>query len=810
MEKYSKTIIIFLLGVLVFSNSVQGQSSIQEELSRRNLTLSEAQSMARQAGINPNNPDEIARVARANGVPEDQIQEWLIELRMRQNGGTSDSGIQDLRSLSSTTNVTVSDSISDDKPKSDPKTGPGGLEFFGYNIFGSVPDPFKPNYSGPVGNGYIVGPEDELRLSVWGATEFQYELKIDNEGRVNIPTIGQVMVAGQRLSELRESLKIRLSQSYSGLVKEPPTIFMDLTVTRLRPIQVFVLGEVNNPGGYTFSHNSSIFNVLYGVGGPKTSGSLRDIRIVRDGKIIASVDLYDLLLRGVELQNVPLLNNDRIFIPQRKNSIYLDGEVKRPAIYELNENEDLNDLLDFAGGLQPEAYGDRFQISRVVPMNMRTDPSFAREVLDYSLSSVLNNEIDIPLFDKDRIQIFDISGISDDIVTVKGLVNQPGIYELSENIQTVSDLILAADSLQDDAFTQRALLTRTKGDSTTEVYSVNIEEAMAGSPEHDIILEKRDELQIFRNTVQLVDNRYVIIDGEVNSPGRFRYSEKMTLEDLILKAGGFTEAAYVGDVEITRTTKPASRAEIAQKLVHEIVPEISNKDDFYSVDLFWPILDKASEFSLQHRDQVYIRSNPRFKEQRSITVLGQVEFPGTYTILKENERLSDLIERAGGITPEGYPDGARLKRKGQNVVIELDELLRGDKDADIFIQKNDTLTVPQIPNSVLVTGNIALDGFIKYRPNRKLTYYLDQAGGMQQDSYKYVQLIQANGATYQVKRKGLFKNDPIVEDGARINVVYEAPKSESEGRPASEVLQQSLAMLTSALTIIVLVDRAFN
>lgn len=806
-----KRTILFLLGIIVFtlSSSLYGQNSIQEELSRRNLTLTEAQNLARQAGINPNNPDEIARVARANGVSEDQIQEWLIELRMRQFGDTSD-GVQDLRSLSNTTVVNIPDTLYGDKAKSDSLKGPAGLEYFGYNIFERVPDLFKPNYAGPAGDGYVVGPEDELRLSIWGATELQYELKIDNEGRIFIPTIGQIMVAGERLSVLRESLRIRLSQSYSGLVKDPPTIFLDLTVTRLRPIQVFVLGEVKNPGGYTFNHNSSIFNVLYGVGGPKTSGSLRDIRIIRDGKIIASVDLYDLLLRGVELQNTPLLNNDRIFIPQRKNSIYLEGKVKRPAIYELNETEDLGDLLDFAGGLQPEAYGDRFQINRIIPINLRTDPSFARTVLDYSLSSVLNDEIKIQLFDKDRIEIFDISDTSDNVVKVTGSVNQPGMYELSEKVKTVRDLILTADSLKDDAFTQRGLLTRTKGDSTTEVFSVNIEEALAGSPEHNIILEKRDELQIFRNTVQLIDSRYVNIEGEVNSPGRFRYSEKMTLEDLILKAGGFTEAAYVGDVEITRTTKTVSRAEVAQKIVYEIVPEISSKDDFYSVDLFWPILDNASKFSLQHRDQVYIRSNPRFKEQKSITVLGQVEFPGTYTILTENERLSDLIGRVGGITPEGYPDGARLKRRGQDVVIELDDLLRGDKDADIFIQKNDTLNIPQTPNSVLVTGNVALDGFIKHRPNKKLTYYLEQAGGMQQDSYKYVQLTQANGATYQVKRKGLFKSNPIVEDGARINVVYEAPKPEADRKPASEILQQSLALLTSTLTIIVLVDRAFN
>lgn len=805
-----KTVILLIISVLVLGGTAYGQGSVQQELSKRNLSLSEAQNLARQAGINPNNPDEIARVARANGVPENQIQEWLVELRNRQNNDSSESGVQDLRSSVTTSDDIIERTKADSVPQTKTFLGEDGLEYFGYNIFGDTPDPFKPDPVGPVGDGYVVGPEDELRLSVWGATEFQYELQVDVEGRVFIPNIGQVMVAGQKLSELRETLKTRLSQSYSGLVKDPPTIFMDLTVTRLRPIQVFVLGEVKNPGGYTFSHNASIFNVLYGVGGPKTSGSLRDIRIIRDGKVISTVDLYDLLLSGVELQNTPLLNNDRIFIPQRKNSISIQGEVRRPAIYELIEDEGITDLLDYAGGLQPEAYGDRFQVSRIVPMEKRKHPSLAREVLDFSLKEAKDGQTYIPLRDKDRVEIFEISEVSDDIVEISGIVNQPGTYALSENIQTVRDLVLAADSLRDDAFVKRSVLTRTHPDSTTTIFSINIEEALNGNPEHNLRLEKRDAIEIFRNTVQLIDKRYVTISGAVKKSGRFTYSENMTLEDLILKAGGFDEDAYIGHIEITRTEKPGTKSEVAKKLTHEIVPAGAKKDDFYRVDYFWPILDKAKTFNLQHRDQVYIRTNPQFKDQRTVTVAGEVQFPGTYTILSENERISDIIERVGGITAEGYPGGARFERDSTTVIIDLAALLGGDRSADMFIQDGDSLTVPKKPNTVLVTGNVALDGFIKFRENQRLTYYLDQAGGMLKDSYKYVRLTQPNGATYQVRRKGLFKQNPKVEDGATIRVIYEEPEPEAEKKPASEILQQSLALLTSTLTIIVLVDRAFN
>ena len=468
-------------------------------------------------------------------------------------------------------------------------------------------------------------------------------------------------------------------------------------------------------------------------------------------------------------------------------------------------------MLEFSGGIKPEAYGDRFQISRVIPIEERQNPSFAREITDYSLKEVLMGGTNIKLFDQDRVRLFKISDVSDDYVEINGQVNQAGTYELSDDIQTVRDLIIAADSLQDDAFFGRALLTRTLDDSTTELYNLELDELMQNeNSSFNMTLQKRDNVQILRNTVELIDQRYVNITGEVVNPGRFSYSENMTLEDLILKAGGFREGAYIGDVEITRTEKTSNKSLIASKLTHELVSDSDKKDDFYSVEYFWPMLDNAKEFNLTHRDQVYIRKNPRFKEQQFITLEGEVEFPGVYTILSENEKLSTVIQRAGGLTNEGYASGARLKRGNQEVIIDMDELLRGDRTQDIFVKSGDTVRVPKIPNTVLVTGNVALDGFIKYKEGEKLTYYLDQAGGMQQDSYKYVQLTQANGAIYEVKRRGLFKDNPTVEDGARINVIYEAPEPEGAKPDAGEILQKSVATLTSALTIIILAERAFN
>ena len=257
------------------------------------LAFEQAQQMAQNAGVDPNNPDELAAFARQNGVPESQIQQYLVQLRQRENESMEVTNTTD---LTETVVVNPEDIQEQPTPAQVPNLTPPtanpqnqGLPYFGYNVFGGGPDSFQPSTPGPVDEGYVVGPDDELRLTVWGATEFQYELRVDIEGRTNIPNIGLVTVAGKTLKELRTSLKLRLAQSYAGLVKTPPTIFMDLTVTRYKPIEIFVLGEVSNPGAYTVTSNATLFNVLYAAGGPTTLGSLRNVRIIRNGRVLRSI-----------------------------------------------------------------------------------------------------------------------------------------------------------------------------------------------------------------------------------------------------------------------------------------------------------------------------------------------------------------------------------------------------------------------------------------------------------------------------------------------------------------------------------------
>ena len=896
--------ILLMVGLFHPLQKLHAQS-IDELIKSRGLSFEQVQKMAQNAGVDPNNPNELAAFARQNGVSESQIQQYLVQLRQREN-----MGMEAINTTNLTETVVASEDIQEQPsaaqvsnpipPMANPQNQ--GLPYFGYNVFSGGPDSFQPSTPGPVDEGYVVGPDDELRLTVWGATEFQYELRVDIEGRTNIPNIGLVTVAGKTLKELRTSLKQRLAQSYAGLVKTPPTIFMDLTVTRFKPIEIFVLGEVSNPGAYTVTSNATLFNVLYAVGGPTMAGSLRDVRIIRNGRVLRSIDFYDLFLDGVLAENIPLLNNDRIFIPPRNNEIRIQGPVKRPAIYELKDGEDFKDLLRFAGGLKPEIYTDRFQINRIIPMAERSDASRAREVLDFNLNEVFTGTTPLTLVEGDRIQLFSITDINDQVVEINGAVDQPGTFELSQKLQTIRDLVLAADSLRENAYTGQAELIRTNEDLTQSYFTINLAEAIASNADENMQLQKRDQLtiytldnirqfgsvsiggsirnptsypwrenlrvydllfkagglfdaefleqvhlnradlirrnadgrttevisfnleealkeegfglellqpydniRIYPNTVQLITGKYVIIEGAVKNPGRYTFDEGMSLEDLLLKAEGFNENAFIGRVEITRTIEPIAKEQKARLLVHNLIPNPDEHYQFYSNDLFWSLMDNAKRFNLKHMDQIYVRINPDFELQETVQISGEVEFPGFYTILKSNESLRLMVERAGGLTVEAYPKGSRLIRDEEQVIIDFEDNLRGGLN-DLLVQAGDQIFIPKKPGVVLMTGNLALNGLIEYEPGKRVKYYLDRAGGLQPNTAKYFQLTQANGATYRVKRKGLLKENPIVDEGAIIRAIFELDR-EREPFNMREVIVELTSITTSALTLYFLIDR---
>jgi len=798
------------------------------------------------------------------------------------------------------------------------------LEYFGYDTFETIPEAFTPQPTGPADGSYVVGPDDELRLTVWGGAEFTYELPVDQGGRVTVPNVGQFTVSGKSLDELRTEMKQWLSQSYSGLTSDPPTVFMDLTLTRVRPTQIFVLGEVAQPGGYVVSSFATVFNALYSVGGPLQRGSLRNIEVIRDGEVVETVDLYDYLLQGYSSDPVQLQSNDYVFVPPRGETVAITGPVKRPAYYEMTDDETVGDLIEYAGGLEPNAYTKRFQIERIVPPAEREDPSVAREVIDGDLQAARSDTAQVPLADGDRVKVLSISEAQDpavqarvDAAEVTGAVFQPGQYEIGGEVRTVKDLIERADGLTGDAYRQQATLVRIddtlsetsrsldldaamedqpqfnvvlqpgdslhvasvqemRGRRTVEitgevrdpgsyryrdgmtirnlllqvggltddeylkdvflgradlfrvsndgdeerVIPFHLGEALAGDGMADRSLQPEDEIRIYPATVGRLEERFVRINGAVQDTGRYAYRDNMTLKDAILQANGFTEGASLRKVTVTRMVERRGQEELRASTME--VPlvdrDVDPKNVDFSVRDTAQALAAAENFELQHRDQVFVRQNPSFQPQKTVTVRGEVRYPGEYTLLRDGERLSNVIQRAGGIRPTGYLKGGRLLRRSQTeegtlgrqtaeqVIVEMQRAIRGDPEEDVTLQPDDEIIIPTQPNTVAVRGNVANEGLIKHESGERVGYYLDRAGGTRENTQD-VFLTQASGATFKVNT-GWFRRTPVVDDGAVIRV-EEEPEQEDQ-IDYSQIASNVTQVLSSTLTLLVLATRAFN
>ncbi len=911
--------LLFLVSLLPSSAGAQViPPAIQQELNQRNMSEAEARAMAQQLGINLNDPVQAAQRARELGVPESTIQEMLNAIKTQNDGaaatavvgavpidpsaavlpppaslGSTEAAQQaseagQLRDIAEAESSTVVEeaAISED------------LEFFGYDLFDSIPDAFQPNAGGPVDDAYIVGPGDELRLTVWGAAEFAYELTVDAEGRIFVPRVGQFLVSGTRLNALRVSLKRFLSRSYAGLETDPPTVFMDLTVSRIRPVQVYVLGEVSRPGGYTISANASGFNVLYATGGPLTRGSLRSIEILRNGRRVGGLDLYSYLLKGFEQNPVRLQTNDFVFVPPRGKTVAISGSVRRPAVFELKGDEDFADLLDFAGGLLPEAYTKRFQIERILPFAERTDPSIAREIRDLSLTDALSGRMKVELRDGDVVRLTSISDRIDNAVSVSGAVFQPGQFQLDRSLVSVRDLIQAADGLTEVAYREQATLVRLREDFTEETVALDLNRVLADDPFHNLPLRPRDRLQVqsrgqvqedgqitvsgtvripgvqpyragltlqnalfaagglqdslfvknvflaradlyrrdglrqrpviipfsledalagsgsanlalipgdeirvYPRSVGEIGGSAVQIFGAVKAPGNIEYREGLTVEDAILQSGGLTQYAYLESVRVARADPGG------MKLALDVeVPLVGlSRDASGMVD---PSAIRSAlsvrSFVLQPGDQITVVTDPDYRPVQTVSIEGEVAFPGVYALQDDNESISSVLERAGGVLGTGYLGGARLRRGGDQVAVDFSKVTKSSR-ADMRLIPGDQLFVPRRPNTVRVAGNVNRAALIRYAPGKRVSYYLDRAGGRGEETAA-VFVTQADGTTHRL-RGGLFPANPVVTEGAEIRAVPKVPRPAEEKADVGRIITETVSVISAALTAIVLASR---
>jgi protein involved in polysaccharide export with SLBB domain len=633
---------------------------------------------------------------------------------------------------------------------------------YGRNIFNSRNLTFAPSQNLATPSNYKLGPGDEVIIDIWGTNQTTIRQTITPDGYINISDVGPVYLNGQTIRGVEEYLRQKLNKIYSGIDSDDPTSDIKVTLGQIRTIQINVMGEVAVPGTYELSSFSTVFHALYRAGGIGRLGSLRNIYLMRNGKRVASFDVYDFLLKGKSLDDIRLQEGDVVMVPPYDMLVDISGNVKRPMYYEMKNGETVKNLIDYAGYFTGDAYTRNV---RMVRQNGKEYQVYTIDDIDYSVFKMMDGDVVTVSAMLDRFE---------NRIEVKGAVYRPGIYQFSGKLNTVRQLVEKAEGLMAEAFTNRAVLHRQNEDLTREVIPVDIRGVMDGTLP-DIELKRNDILYI-PSIHDLEDLGSFTIHGEVARPGDYPFADNTTIEDLIIEAGGLLESASTVKVDVTRRVKDAKSTK-SSKVIAETF-SFSIKDGF--------VIDGTPGFVLKPYDQVMVRRSPGYKSQINVSVDGEVEFGGTYSLSERVERLSDLVKKAGGITDFAYVEGARLSRvinaeerrrmndvlsmtkTGQDSIdvsqLELGEvyyvgidlkkaIANPGSDEDVVLREGDHLTVPTYNNTVRISGAVMYPNSVSYISGKKLKYYIDQAGGYGNRAKRRAYVINMNGQVQRVRAR---------------------------------------------------------
>lgn len=643
---------------------------------------------------------------------------------------------------------------------------------FGRDIFNNKELTFEPNMNIATPQNYILGPGDAVYIDIYGASQKTIESTISPDGEVTIEGFGPVQVSGLTVAQANARLRSTLGARYSSSK-------IKLTVGQTRSIMINVMGEVKNPGTYTLPAFATVFHALYMAGGTNDIGTLRNIKVYRNNRLVSVVDIYDYILNGKLTGNVRLADNDVIAVGPYDCLVNITGKVKRPMFYEMKRNESVGTLLKYAGGFTGDAYKKSVRIVR-------------KTGREYSVYNV--DEFDMSAFqlaDEDSVSVDSILPRFSNMVEIKGAVFRPGMYQVGGDINSVRTLIEHADGLREEAFTARAVMHRMKKDRTLEVVPVDVEGILDGTVP-DIPIQNNDVLFI-PTKQEMMEEQTITIHGEVQYPGIYKYADNETLEDFVLQAGGLKQTASTVKVDVSR------RIVNPKALTTDSV--IARTYTFALKDGF--VIDGTPGFKLMPFDEVYVRKSPGYYKQQNVVVEGEVMFSGTYTLSKKNQRLSDLIKSAGGVNDRGYIAGARLERKVNDserarmeavlkkakeeaeqmeieaakenkkldlkdsekikefevpeyysVGIELDKALANPGcDADIVLREGDKIIVPQYNGTVKINGAVTYPNTVGFQKGKKAKYYINQAGGFSQKAKKsQTYIVYMNGTIAKVSQ----------------------------------------------------------
>ena len=686
-----------------------------------------------------------------------------------------------------------------------------GFAIFGLNVFQGATSQFDANSAGPVDANYRLGPGDRLVLILSGDVELAHTLDVTREGFVVIPQVGQLYVANLTMAQLEDLLYSRLGRVYSGVRRGAgATTRFSVSVARLRSNQVFVVGEVVNPGSYRVSSAGTTLTALYAAGGPSTNGSLRAIEIRRAGAVISTFDVYDYLLHGDASRDVRLGNGDIVFVPPYQGRVRVVGEVLRPATYEIRKGETLADVMRAAGGFTAEAGQRRIQIDRIVPAADRASSGRDRVVIDVTDTAGIGaGALPIALEPGDVVRIFPIAERVRNRVVVNGSVWLAGAQGFRPGM-TLAEALRAAGGIKPDTYVGQVLVTRLRPDSTRLQLRTALRDS-SGAPIDDLALAEDDEITVYSLT-DFRPRRYVAITGAVRKGGRFAYRDGMTVRDVVLLAGGLEESAYLREAEIARL--PESRAAGVTAMTFRVALDStylfergSGGRAYLGPPGVAAPASGAPEVALKPYDNVLIMRQPDWELQRTVTLGGEVKYPGGYALISKTERLSDVIRRAGGLTTEAYAGGVVFYRKANGVGrigVDLPAVLKHSSSRDnLVLQDGDSIVIPRYSGVVTVAGAVNAPVAVAYVPSRGIEYYVAAAGGFSRKAdagRAYV--TQPNGKVESVSRLFLVRTSPDPKPGSTVFVPEKDPNDKKDYVAATAAVAQILASLVAIFVVV--------
>lgn len=671
-----------------------------------------------------------------------------------------------------------------------------GPDYFGADFFSLEAGLFSPPSFGPVPASYRLGVGDEVIVNAWGAIEFQETRVVDRDGCIILPKGGKVVCAGQTLDQVQDAVRRTLARFHSTIdTGEGGDTTVEVLLGRLRSIRVFVVGAVERPGSYELSSVSRVLTALYAAGGPTADGSMRRIRLVREAETVAEMDLYTYLLQGKRIDDVSLREGDTVFVPDVGPRVRISGEVKRPTLYEMIEGESLSDLLAYCGGFSAYAVSDFVLLKRVLPPDQRRPGT-----PDYTYRDVLVDPVSmkpvgspLPLVDGDEVLVDRIQDLESGYVDVSGKVKKPGRYMWLEGM-TLQDLLARAGGLMPDALREMALIDRLSPRGDFLQVGVSLEETALETGD-EVVLQVRDHLHVYARW-ENQDRPQVTIAGQVYEPKAVYYRDGMTLGDLVLKASGLKRNADRLRVEV-------ARLDFGARSSRDLGSRPEKSVDVKILEMGPEFLSREESFLLEPWDRVYIRGLPWWEEQNTVEIHGEVFYPGTFSLVRKDERISSLIKRAGGLKPDAYLVGARVVRATRevgNIAIDLAEALaHPGSDQDIILYEGDRLYIPNRMFTVKVVGEVGFPTSLVFEDGLDIDDYVNRAGGYLEMADKdRSRVVWPNGMS--LPNKGSSE----VKAGSTIIVPVKPPP---EGRGTWETIRDITSIVASLATVYIVVTK---